>query len=79
MPYRTALLKDARKRKGWTLAETAAYSGLSVSAVSRTERGRTASIKAVRKLAAALDVPLDAIYEAETGDTPSEEAPCHTG
>lgn len=53
---RAAIVRAARKAKGWTQAELADKAGLSLPTVSRLEGGKVAGVKAWGKIAAALGI-----------------------
>lgn len=67
-----ARLKELRLRRGWTLQELAARSGLSRAFLSRLESGnRQASIAAALTLSRVFDVSLASLFE-----LPASEPPC---
>jgi transcriptional regulator with XRE-family HTH domain len=67
-----ARLHELRLRRGWTLQELAAQSGLSRAFLSRLESGdRQASIAAALTLSRIFDVSLASLFE-----SPPPEAPC---
>lgn len=53
------LLKEARKRKGYTLKELEAVTGIGKSAIQRYEHGQDLTIKKAIKLFDALDISLE--------------------
>lgn len=53
------LLKEARKRKGYTLKELEAVTGIGKSAIQRYERGQAMPIAKAIRLFDALDISLD--------------------
>jgi transcriptional regulator with XRE-family HTH domain len=66
-----ARLKDFRVRRGWTLQELAARSGLSRAFLSRLESGnRQASIAAALTLSRIFDVSLASLFESPVAETP---------
>lgn len=67
-----ARLKELRLRRGWTLQELAARSGLSRAFLSRLESGnRQASIAAALTLSRIFDVSMASLF-----DSPVDETPC---
>ena len=67
-----ARLKELRLRRGWTLQELAARSGLSRAFLSRLESGnRQASIAAALTLSRIFDVSMASLFE-----SPPDETPC---
>ena len=67
-----ARLKELRLRRGWTLQELAARSGLSRAFLSRLESGnRQASIAAVLTLSRIFAVSMASLFE-----SPADETPC---
>jgi len=59
-----AKIRELRQAGGWTLEELARSVGLSKSAISQIESGRTEpSLQTVRRLAAALKIPLASLFE----------------
>jgi transcriptional regulator with XRE-family HTH domain len=66
-----ARLKQLRARRGWTLQELAARSGLSRAFLSRLESGnRHASIAAALTLSRIFDVSLASLFESPVNETP---------
>jgi transcriptional regulator with XRE-family HTH domain len=66
-----ARLKELRQRRGWTLQELAARSGLSKPFLSRLESGdRQASIAAALTLSRIFDVSLASLFESPEAETP---------
>lgn len=66
MPYKVKAkgLREARKAKGWTQAETARRMGLSLDYYRKVERGeRFAGGEFIAAALAVLDVPFDALFE----------------
>ena len=60
-----------RKRKGWTVAETARRAGLSTSMLWKVENGQTSlTYQKLMRLAAALEVPIGELFAAETTGAP---------
>src|SRR5215472_21890 len=65
-----ARLKELRLRRGWTLQELAARSGLSRAFLSRLESGnRQASIAAALTLSRIFDVSLASLFESPANET----------
>ncbi len=70
-----ALLRDRRRKKGYTLHEVAQRSGLSPSFLSQAERGKAIpSIVSLMSLAKALDVEIGYFLEAPKGTKISRRA-----
>ncbi|HEV2327177.1 MAG TPA: cupin domain-containing protein [Verrucomicrobiae bacterium] len=66
-----ARLKQLRARRGWTLQELAARSGLSRAFLSRLESGnRQASIAAALTLSRIFDVSVASLFESPVSETP---------
>lgn len=66
-------LRSLRKAKGLSLAQVGASAGLSIGMVSQIERGLASpSIRSLRKLADALDVPVAWFFHADAGRPESE-------
>lgn len=68
-------MREFRKSRGWSLRFVAARAGLSIGLISLIERGRTSpSIRSLRLLAGALEVPMDRFFldqQAPPESTPS--------
>lgn len=58
MKYRPEILRSARLIKGLTQTELAEETGLSITTVNAVEHGKAPWLKAIRTIAAKLDVPL---------------------
>jgi len=58
-------VRKYRNLKGWTLRELGERSGLSISTLSDIELGKTEGIKALRKVAEALGVDVDYLFQQE--------------
>ncbi len=68
-----ARLRQLRKANGWTLADVAARTGLSVSFLSDIERGRTSpSLDTLEKLAGVYGLPMSQVLRVE--EEPSKDA-----
>jgi len=68
-----ARLRQLRKANGWTLANVAARTGLSVSFLSDIERGRTSpSLDTLEKLAGVYGLPMSQVLRVE--EEPSKDA-----
>ena len=62
------LIKQARKKKGWTMAELAEKIGLTTSAVQKYERGGGFTRDSASKLSKALGLSLNDLYGIEEGE-----------
>lgn len=50
------VIRQERRRRGWTLRELAARSGLHHETIARIERGRDPSLRALRLISRAMDM-----------------------
>ena len=65
-----AALRSIRKERGWSLAETSAATGLSISALSKVENGqRSLTYDKLIALAAALDIDIARLFSSEARST----------
>jgi len=74
-------LRDARKQKGWTLAQVAERSGVSITTISRAERGQLAlGYDNFAALGQALQMDMGAMFaKAEDTPTPPTASPLQQG
>ena len=69
-------LRSARKRFGWTLAETAERSGISITTISRAERGQLAlSYEKFSALGRALRMDMGALFAEAGGEAQDFQGP----
>jgi transcriptional regulator with XRE-family HTH domain len=72
-------LRTARKKYGWTLAEVAQRSGISITTISRAERGQLAlSYEKFSALARALKLDIGALFAQAPGKVPQMQGPIVT-
>ena len=72
-------LRSARKRFGWTLAETAERSGISITTISRAERGQLAlSYEKFSALGRALRMDMGALFAEAGGEAQDFQGPIVT-
>ena len=62
------MLRDARKRKGYTLKELEAVTGIGKSAIQRYECGQDMTITRAIKLFNALDVSMEVVIKRKEGN-----------
>lgn len=62
-------IRKARKAKGWDLRQVGEATGLDFGFVGKVERGALASVPVYERLAAAVGLTLDALFDEQ--DTPS--------
>lgn len=72
-------LRTARKKYGWTLAEVAGRSGISITTISRAERGQLAlSYEKFSALARALKLDIGTLFSQSGGDVAQLQGPIVT-
>jgi transcriptional regulator with XRE-family HTH domain len=59
------VIKNLRRSKGWSQAQLAEFSGLSIRTIQRIERGHKAGLESLKCLAAVFEVDLQSIQSSE--------------
>lgn len=68
-------IREARKTKGWDLRQLGAAADLDFGFVGKVERGALASVPVYERLASAVGLTLDALWQGTTSSPESAPAP----
>ncbi len=63
------IVRKLRLQRGWSQAQLAEFSGLSVRTIQRIERGQKAGLESLKSLAAVFEISLDELQQENTMNT----------